>query len=210
MLPDIIIMGPQGCGKGTQSELLRRRLHLHILGTGDIARGLSTTNSNVKELVQSGHLIPEKYIRNKVMKSIISANSRLIIDGMPRIARQARWLDDIMAKLERPKPILFLLNIDGREAVKRLSKRKICPFDNEPFYPKQKSYRVGICSKHNKKLIIRDDDKPQTVRYRLALYKKRQKAILDYYKAKNRLIVIDGIGSVKEVFKRLLKAVEEI
>lgn len=206
----IILMGPQGSGKGTQSELLKRHIRAQILSTGEIARDLAKTNSTVKALINSGKMAPEKLIRQHVTAKLKSLKGRIILDGMPRKIVQARWLDSFLAREKRALPYLVLININGREAVKRLSKRKICPKDYEPFYPLQPAYRQDVCPKHNLKLIKRDDDKPEAVRYRLKLYKKRQQAIKNYYQKQNRLIEIDGIGSVKAVFNRLKKAVREV
>jgi adenylate kinase len=205
---NFVIVGPQGSGKGTQADLLAKKLSIPHISTGDIFREMRTEDTplgkQVRELIDNGKLVPDE-ITNKIVAERLSRKDALagfILDGYPRNTSQSETLD-------RAKKIskCILIDVSDEESIKRIGARRICPSCKANFntiYIKPK--KEGVCDKCGAKLIIRDDDKPESVKFRLKKYHDETEPVLKFYEKKGVLLKIDGEQPIDKVFKDLEKA----
>lgn len=206
---NLIILGPQGSGKGTQAELLAKKINMKIIAPGEILRkkvkGSTLLGRKIKEYSEKGELVPDDIIKKLVLKKLEKIKKDgIIFDAFPRNIRQAKILEDFLKKFHFRQPILIYLKISRKLAISRITTRRICPKCKEKFYPKSKGYKKGICSKCNARIVSRKDDKPKIVKRRLEIYFSQTKKIIDYYKKQGRLIKIDGEPKLEEVFHQIL------
>ena len=211
---NLVILGPQGSGKGTQAELLAKKYKMKIIAPGDIARKELKLNSplagKIKKYVDQGALIPNifinKLIYNKLKKS---CSGRLIFDGFPRNFNQAKMLEKYTKQLKLKEPIAIYLKISRQTAIHRISARRVCPKCNLLFYPKSPGYQKGICPKCRTKIIQRPDDNPKAVKKRLTIYYEQTEKNIDFYRSKHRLIEIDGEPKISLVWKMVLEKLND-
>lgn len=207
MMNNIIIMGPQGSGKGTQADILSQKLSIPHVSTGEIFRenikNQTELGKKIDSIVKSGALVPDE-ITNEITKERLElpdcANG-FILDGFPRNLVQAEFLDKI-------KTISLVLEIfvDDEEAIKRITQRRTCLKCQKIYHltynpPKNDE----ICDLCGQKLIVREDDKKESVKRRLAIYHEQTKPLIDYYKAKNIYQKIDGAPPIPEVTAQIMK-----
>ena len=195
-----LIMGPQGCGKGTQAKIISEKLKVPHISTGDLLRA---TTGKLKEEVDAytkmGKFAPDDLILEILEKRMQEPDCRygVMLDGFPRNMAQAHTLD---SKLKVEKVIS--IEISDEEAVKRLSGRYNCEKCKAGYniYTAPKPKVNGICDKCGGNLTQRDDDtSEQAIRERLSIYHSTTKPILQHYK--DRLITIDGEQSIEKVTK---------
>jgi len=206
-MKNIIILGPQGSGKGTQADILSKKFNIPHISTGKIFRGQIKNKTELgrklKSLVNHGRLVPNE-ITNEIIKNRLSENdcqNGFILDGFPRNLNQAEFLDkitDINLVLE--------IWISDEETISRISQRKSCPkcgaIYHLKFKPPQKD---EICDKCQKKLIIRDDDKEKAIKKRLKIYHKQTELLIEFYKNKGIYHKINGMPLIPEVTKEIMK-----
>jgi len=206
-MKNIIILGPQGSGKGTQADILSKKFNIPHISTGKIFRGQIKNKTELgrklKSLVNHGRLVPDE-ITNEIIKNRLSENdcqNGFILDGFPRNLNQAEFLDkitDINLVLE--------IWISDEETISRISQRKSCPkcgaIYHLKFKPPQKD---EICDKCQKKLIIRDDDKEKAIKKRLKIYHKQTELLIEFYKNKGIYHKINGMPLIPEVTKEIMK-----
>lgn len=198
----IIFLGPQGSGKGTQAELLGKKLHMPVIEMGKLLRQASQINSvkgrKIKKIINEGKLLPLSetidILKNEINK--INLQKGFILDGFPRNLDQAKKIEKFKNK------IVIYLSLSEKETLKRLGKRKTCSKCGKVFIDKRSLIKCSVC---NGKLEQREDDKPSTIKKRLNLFRKSTKPVLEYYQKKNELININGEQSIDNVFKEILK-----
>jgi len=207
MKPDIIIIGPQGSGKSTQARLLAEKIDAEVLSTGEIARELAKKDEETRLRIEAGKLAPENLIRKEVKTRLCALpGKRIIFDGIPRMASQAKWLDGLLKNLNKEAPILIYIHLSKKEAIDRLLKRKVCPKDGEIFYPRKKGYREDLCPTHKVKLVKRSDDALESLKKRLSIFQRMIPKIKAYYQKQNRFIEMDGRPSIPKVAKLIEKS----
>lgn len=202
-----IIMGPQASGKGTQGKLLAEKFNIPRISTGDIFRKEIAEKTEIGKLVdeylKSGKLVPD-HITSSIAKkrlSKIDCRKGFILDGYPRNLDQALFLDSIT-----PIDKVILVNISDREAIKRISNRRVC-IDCGSSYnlisnpPKKED----ICDKCGGKIVFRSDDYPDAIAKRLEIYRKESRPMLRFYNKKNILIKVQGMQSIEGVYSDILK-----
>jgi len=203
---NFIILGPQGSGKGTQAELLVARLKIPTISAGALYRDNISKKTKLGKLAEKftkqGVLGPN-YLTNNMMKAELSKpryKKGVILDGYPRNINQAKFLSKI-----RDINWAVLINISQKETLKRLGGRRVCSRCGKTYHVINKRPKKDmICDKCRGKLIRRADDYPKAIKKRLAVYNRETKPVLDYYKKQGKLIKIDGAGSIKVIFKRIL------
>lgn len=202
-----MFIGPQGCGKGTQSELLSEEFNMPVYSTGELLREEKRKGSKlgkkIAKLIDNGILVPADLIY-KIIKEKIKNKEDYIIDGFPRNISQVKIAKDI----EFDK--VFLLNISDKIVLERLSGRETCKNCGSVYHVKLKKSKVkGKCDKCNGELYIRDDDKEEAIKQRLKIYKKETMPVVEYYRKKGVLVEIDASRSIKEIYEDVRKIYKE-
>lgn len=199
----IILLGKQGCGKGTQGKLIARKYKIPLIVTGDMLREISKENSylgrKIKKILDQGKFVPNK-LTNKMILAKIKASKGFVLDGFPRNMEQKEAIQEV--KID----VVFLIEISNSVAIKRLSSRRMCGNCNEVYNlltkkPRQK----GICDKCKDKLIQRTDDTEAAIKKRLELYKKETIPVLDFYKKQGILKKVNGENKQARVFRDIQK-----
>jgi len=206
----IILFGRSGCGKGTQAKLLQEELGFNYLGTGDLVRAKAKEEDNagqhVREILEKGGRVETEIVFGLWEKEVRKINDKqdilgLIIDGSPRSAQEAAMMDKLFEEFGWSDLKIFLLDVSEKEAILRLTKRRICKECGNliPWVGKAKNFVK--CDKCGGELITRKDDNPQAVQARLDYFVKDVDPAVRYYEKQSRLIKIDGAQSIIDVFK---------
>lgn len=209
---NIILLGAPGSGKGTMAEVLVKKLGLLHLSTGNMFRQeinrKTALGIKIAETVKNGKLVSDDMTLEIVINTIRQIGRGLLFDGFPRTLTQAEGLDRFFKENDRKITAVIFLNLTDEEVLKRLSLRRICRNCKAVYNLVSKlPSKEGICDKCGGELILRSDDKPETVKKRLAVFKEQTAPLVDYYRSNHRFFEIDGIGSPKTVSERVLKTV---
>lgn len=219
----VILMGAQGSGKGTQAERIGPELKLVKVATGDLFRSAIAQQSElglqVKSIIEAGNLVPDE-LTNAIVQVRLSqiADQRksgddvdgALFDGFPRTEAQARALDDILASQNVALNAVVEIDVPREKLVARLGGRRTCENCGAVYHVESDPPAVeGICDKCGGKLIQREDDKPEAIERRLALYDSSTKPLLDYYRSKGILVTVNGDQQIDTVTEEILAAVRE-
>jgi adenylate kinase len=208
---NVILLGPPGSGKGTQGERLQEDFRLPYYATGDILRAAVKDGTEVgkqaKEFMDRGDLVPDEVIIGVIAERLQGeeASDGFILDGFPRTVPQAEALDAKMSELRRQITGVLLIDVPEEEILRRLGGRRTCEDNPSHIYhvefdpPKQE----GVCDLDGAKLIVRDDDKPDVIKNRLATYREKTEPLVDYYDERGILNHVDGEQSPDEVEERI-------
>ena len=208
---NLILLGPPGSGKGTQGERLQEDFRLPYYATGDILRAAVKEGTDVgkqaKEYMDRGDLVPDEVIIGVIAERLQNeeAADGFILDGFPRTLPQAEALDRKMKELQREITGVLLIDVPEEEVLRRLGGRRTCEKNPSHIYhvefdpPKQE----GVCDIDGGKLIVRDDDKPEVIKNRLAIYREKTEPLIEYYDERGILNRVDGRQSPDEVEERI-------
>jgi adenylate kinase len=208
----LVFMGPPGAGKGTQAKAVAAHYAIPHVSSGDIFRGeierKTPLGLKIKSFLDTGALVPDDITVGAVTGRLAKPDCEAgwLLDGFPRTDGQAKALDAALLGSGAKLSAVVYLDVDPEAIVKRMSGRRVCPkcghsYHIEHIRPRQE----GVCDACGAALIIRDDDKPETVRQRLATYVKSTAPLIGYYDAKGLLVRIDGNGTPDEVRHRLFE-----
>lgn len=209
------MLGAPGAGKGTQAEILRERLGLAHVASGDLFRENVSKQTPLGKLAKSymdkGELVPDDVTVQMVMERIAQPDcSRgVVFDGFPRTEGQAKALDAALAKENKKISAVVSVGVRDEVLIKRLSARWICPTDGAVYNLLTNPPRVaGRCDKDSSELYQRNDDQPETVRRRLDVYHTQTQPLIAYYQAAGLLREINGEQDIERVQAETVKAVE--
>ena len=209
MKAKVVLLGPPGCGKGTQAEKMGDDLGYTKLSTGDMLREAVRNGTELglkaKTYMDSGGLVPNDVIIGLMKEKIAETDGKVLLDGFPRTIEQA---DALAEQID----IDIAINIDvaDEELVKRLTQRRSCPDCNAVYHLTNKPpAKEGICDKCGAKLYQRDDDKEETVKNRLEVYRKNTFPLIDYYQKRGKLVTIPGVGDINDIYAKVKKALLE-
>ena len=206
---NLIIFGPPGAGKGTQSNNIVNDFDLKQVSTGDLLRNeikLQTDlGKKIESTINNGELVSDDVVNTLIEKIILDPNNfnRLIFDGYPRTLSQVYSLDEFLKKLNQKISIVFSLNVDKDIISKRISGRIICAkcfriFNVYFNLPNSKNHDCG-----KKYLKKRNDDHSKTILNRFETYVTKTNPILDYYKKEESLCEIDGNQNIDEIYNKI-------
>ena len=209
----IILMGPQGAGKGTQAQMLAEKFSLPIVATGDILREVARSETplghQVKVILETGDLVPDEILAEviKTRTGQTDCQNGYLLDGFPRTAPQAQLLESIAGQQGHQ---IMTVNIDvPRDTLfKRLAGRVTCRENGHIFniYFKP-STTNGFCDLDGSELLKRTDDTEEAIARRLSEYDAKTRPLLNYYAETGRLKVVDGARPAQEVFQTIAQAV---
>jgi len=192
MSKKIVLLGPPGCGKGTQSKLLVENKNFFQLSTGDLLRAASSDNKSevgtkVKQIMQQGGLVPDNFVIDLIVKKVSDLRDQnIIFDGFPRNIEQAKFLDKSLETKSVSLDHVILFSIDYKVLESRINRR------------------IEESSGEN----LRTDDNLEILNKRINIYKESTLPTVDYYKNKNILHEIDAMESIKIVYENILQIIE--
>ena len=211
----IIFLGAPGAGKGTQAANLARELGLVHIASGDLFRQALEQGTELgikaKSYMERGVLVPDQVTIGMVLERLSAPDCGrgAIFDGFPRNLEQAEALDKALAQQDRAIDKVIYIKVSEEELLRRLSGRWICRQCQAPYHATDSPPRVwGRCDRCGGELYQRPDDTEERVRKRLEVYFAETAPLVDYYAQGGKLLEIDGEGSVAEVGRRIITALQ--
>ena len=211
----IIMLGAPGAGKGTQAKLIADQYQIPHISTGDIFRANIKNGTELgkkaKTYMDQGLLVPDELVVDLVVDRVAQDDcvNGYVLDGFPRTIPQAKALDEALIK--KGTGIDYALNVDvpDENIIRRMSGRRACVNCGATYHIVHIPTKVeGICDRCGSELILRDDDKPETVKNRLDVYHKQTQPLIDHYSKQNILRTVDGTKDIDEVFADIIAALE--
>lgn len=217
----LILLGPPGAGKGTQAQWLCGALDLPHLATGDMLRSAVANSTPVGQIarpyMEKGKLVPDEVVVQVVIEAVEQAKKSspggYVLDGFPRTLRQAEALHKVLSKRREKIDRTILINTPDEVVRERLMQRRSCPdplcgavYNLKSKPPKSE----GLCDNCGKALVVREDDRPETIRVRQQQYWHDTRPLIDYYERRGLLTEIAGQGSMHEVGGAILEAVSKL
>lgn len=208
-----VLLGPPGCGKGTQAERLARRLCIPAISTGEMIRGEIKAGTELGKIAAAvtitGGLLSDELV-NQIVRSRLSQDDcrgGFLLDGYPRTIPQAEYLAELLGELGMPQPVALHIDVPPELLIERTCNRRYCPqcgaiYNLSTHPPKQ----AGRCDACGAGLKQRDDDCEETVRNRLAAYERSTAPLIAHYSG-GRYVRVDGAGNPDEVFRAIVEAV---
>jgi adenylate kinase len=217
----VILLGPPGAGKGTQSKRIASHYGIPQISTGDllrehVARG-TELGRKAKDIMDRGELVPDDLMYGMVADRLkkVDCSKGFILDGFPRTAGQAGWLDAFLEReffenSKRCSPVVIRMDVDYTQLLLRLTGRRCCPTCGRIYNLHFQPPRVDeICDlAHGSKLVQRNDDRDEVIRPRLMAFELQTKPVADYYQAKGRLIPLNADRPMDEVTADLLALID--
>ena len=207
----IIMLGAPGAGKGTQAKQIAAKYSIPHISTGDIFRANIKNGTELgkkaKEYMDQGALVPDELTCDLVMDRIQEDDCKngFVLDGFPRTIPQAEALTNALAKIGEKMEYAIDVDVPDENIVNRMGGRRACVNCGATYHlvsiPPKKE---GICDTCGSELILRDDDKPETVQKRLTVYHDQTQPLIDYYKAQGILHTVDGTVPMEEVFANIV------
>ena len=210
----IVMLGAPGAGKGTQAKMIAAKYGIPHISTGDIFRPNIKNGTQLGEkanqYMDQGLLVPDELTLALIMDRFAQADcsNGYVLDGFPRTIPQAEALDAALAK--NGETVDYAINVDvpDENIVNRMGGRRACVGCGATYHIKYNAPKVeGICDTCGAELILRDDDKPETVKNRLSVYHAQTQPLIDYYEAKGLVVNIDGTQDMDAVFAEILEKI---
>ena len=208
----IVMLGAPGAGKGTQAKMIAEKYSIPHISTGDIFRANIKNGTELgkkaKSFIDKGQLVPDELTLDLIMDRFKEDDCKngYVLDGFPRTIPQAEALDEaLMANGEK---VDFAIDIDvpDENIVRRMGGRRACVNCGATYHIVYSPTKVeGKCDKCGEELIVRDDDKPETVLSRLEVYHNQTQPLIDYYNEQGILKSVDGTIDMKDVFNEIVK-----
>ncbi len=209
---NIVFLGPPGAGKGTQAKKIAEKYGIPQISTGDMFREHLSKGTELgkkaKEYMDKGALVPDEIVLGMVEERLKQpdCDKGFILDGFPRTVPQAEALDKLLEKMGKKIDYAILIDVPDEELVKRLTGRRTCKkcgmMYHVMFKPPKEEGKCDVCGGE---LYQRADDNEETVRNRLKVYHEQTEPIIAYYEKKGVLHRIDGMGSIDEIFNRIVQ-----
>jgi len=212
----IIMLGAPGAGKGTQAKKIAEKYSVPHVSTGDIFRANIKNGTELgkeaKKYMDQGQLVPDELTVKILLDRVAQDDCKngYVLDGFPRTIPQAEVLEKALSKLGEQIDYAINIDVPDETIVNRMSGRRACISCGATYHivsiPPKKE---GICDTCGNELVLRDDDKPETVRKRLSVYHEQTQPLIDFYEKRNILKSVDGMIGSKEVFEIIVSFLGE-
>ena len=208
----IIMLGAPGAGQGTQAKKIAAKYSIPHISTGDIFRANIKNNTELgqkaKTYMDKGELVPDELVVDLIMdrfKEPDCANG-YVLDGFPRTIPQAEALDKALNAQNESVDYAINVEVPDENIINRMSGRRACVGCGATYHIQFNPTKVeGVCDVCGEKLILRDDDKPETVKNRLSVYHEQTQPLIDYYAKKSILAEVDGTKDMEDVFNAIVE-----
>jgi adenylate kinase len=216
----VILLGPPGAGKGTQAKQIVERYGIPQISTGDLLRDNVARKTRLgldaEAIMARGELVPDELMYGIVAERLrqVDCQRGFVLDGFPRTAAQAGWLDaflekEFFEKCEACAPVVIQLLVDYNQLLLRLAGRRSCPTCGRLYNLHFQPPRVDeLCDLDGSPLMIRNDDRPEVISERLAAYENQTRPVADYYRAQHRLVAVNADQSVAVVTAEIFGVID--
>ena len=212
----IIMLGAPGAGKGTQAKMIAEKCGIPHISTGDIFRANikngTELGAKAKEYMDKGLLVPDELVCDLVVDRIQQADCEkgYILDGFPRTIPQAEAQENALNAIEQKLDYAIDIDVPDENIINRMSGRRACVGCGATYHVLFNPTKVeGKCDVCGESLILRDDDKPETVKKRLDVYHTQTQPLIDFYTERKVLVEVDGTQSMDKVFDDIMKILGE-
>lgn len=209
---NLILFGAPGAGKGTQSELLIKRLGMTQISTGDLFRaaikGQTDLGKKAQEYMDKGQLVPDSIVIGMVEEVLQKGVKNFILDGFPRTVAQAEALDNLLNKMTLSIGKAIFLEVPMEILMDRLTGRRVCKSCGAVYHIVSKPSKTeGVCDNCGGEVIQRNDDKADVIETRLKTYQEFTSPLKEFYKKSGKYIQVDGNRGTEEVYKEIEKII---
>jgi adenylate kinase len=219
----VVLLGPPGAGKGTQAKRIMEQYGIPQVSTGDLLRANVAEGTELgmaaKVAMARGELVSDDLVCNMVRERLMQADCArgYILDGFPRTAAQAGWLDALLehelfdnSRPTRAWPIVIRLDVDYNQLLLRITGRRSCPTCGRIYNVHLQPPRFDeMCDDHETKLVTRNDDRLEVIQPRLTAYQEQTRPVADYYQRTARLISVNGDQPVDVVTAEIFRVLED-
>lgn len=212
----LVMLGAPGAGKGTQAKILAKKYGIPHISTGDIFREniKNKTELGIKAyaFISKGQLVPDELVLDLIADRLTEKDTKngFVLDGFPRTIPQAISLDETLSNLETDIDKVVNIHVSDENIVKRMSGRRACKDCGATYHIKNLPPKIdGKCDNCDGELILRSDDKPETVLKRLEVYHNQTQPLIEYYENKKVLLTVDGSNPVEVIFETIVKELGE-
>ncbi len=214
----IVILGPPGSGKGTQAQKISERYQIPHISTGDIFRENIENNTDLgkeaKKYINKGELVPDDLVIEMMdervhHEDVQNAGYGYLLDGFPRTVAQAEALQELNVRNKSELDYVINLQVPFDILVHRISGRRVCPKCKATYHIKHnKPIKEGVCDFDGTPLLQRADDIEETVKNRVSVYQQRSEPLIDYYQKLGKVVNINGLQHLDDVFSDIVKAID--
>jgi adenylate kinase len=211
----LVLLGAPGAGKGTQADLLTKKLKLAHIASGDLFRQALSKGTELgllaKSYMEKGQLVPNEITIKMVLERITAPDclAGIILDGFPRNVEQAKALDAALKAQNKSIDKAVYIKVSEQELLTRLTGRWICRACQTPYHEVNSPPKVaGICDKCGGELYQRADDNTQTIKKRLEVFFGETAPLIDYYSKSGKLLEVQGEGTMEDISARIVSALQ--
>lgn len=211
----VIMLGAPGAGKGTQAIKMAGKWQVPHISTGDIFRANIKNGTELgvkaKSFMDQGLLVPDELVVDLVADRVKQEDCKngYVLDGFPRTIPQAESLDKALEAMNEKIDYAVNVEVPDENIINRMAGRRACVSCGATYHLVHIPTKAeGICDRCGKELILRDDDKPETVKKRLDIYHEQTQPLIEYYQRKNALVQVDGTKDIDDVFQSILNILE--
>jgi len=205
--PKVLILGPPGAGKGTQSTRIAEEFDVEHVSTGDMLRAnkdMETAHGTPREYMEAGELVPDE-VMEAVVEEGLSGREGFVLDGYPRTLDQAEFLESVT-----DLDVILYVEVPREELIDRLTGRRVCDDCGTNFHVEyDQPDTEGVCDECGGELIQREDDQPDTVRNRLDVYHENTAPVVEHYEGRETFVTVDGDRAPDAVWTDVRAAVDD-
>lgn len=214
---NIIILGPQGSGKGTQAELLAKKFKLEHIDMGRYLREAASLKTSLGREINEIINIKKELVSDRILKKVVEIKLKelpreqgIVFDGVPRNKNQLVYVEEVITEVGRKINLVIALDLSEAESIERIAARRVCSQCKKVYIlGKDQEAKSGICSQCGGLVVQRVDDTPEGVKKRLRIFKEETLPIINYYQKQDKLIKIDGDQSIEKVFQSIVKKIDQ-